>query len=98
MSLIERPRSGARSVSCGVESVTHRPLHDDHRTIEDLRTHPDQYVTVSQLAYYWRVSRKQIYKQIDAGLLSAIRLGPRAIRIHTDEAIHFEHTAKTSAS
>jgi excisionase family DNA binding protein len=64
--------------------------------LKDLRTHPTPYVTVSQMARYCRVSRKQIYKQIDAGLLRAIRLGPRAIRIHTDEAIHFEQRLKRS--
>jgi excisionase family DNA binding protein len=64
--------------------------------IEDLRTHPDQYVTVSQLARYWRISRAQIHKQIDAGTLTAMRLGPRLLRISTADAIRFEHTIKTS--
>jgi len=60
----------------------------------DLEKHPDPYVTTSDLAGYWRVSRKQIYKQIDAGTLRAIRLGPRLLRISTAEAIRFEHLAK----
>jgi len=60
----------------------------------DLQKHPDPYVTTSVLAVYWRVSRKQIYKQIDAGTLRAIRLGPRLLRISTAEAIRFEHLAK----
>jgi excisionase family DNA binding protein len=60
----------------------------------DLQKHPDPYVTTSDLAGYWRVSRKQIYKQIDAGTLRAIRLGPRLLRISTAEAIRFEHLAK----
>jgi len=68
----------------------------DGRTIEDLRTHPDQYVTVFQLARYWKVSRKQIYKQIDAGTLRAIRLGPRLLRISTADAIDFEDMASTT--
>jgi excisionase family DNA binding protein len=59
-----------------------------------LEKHPDPYVTTSDLAGYWRVSRKQIYKQIDAGTLRAIRLGPRLLRISTAEAIRFEHLAK----
>ena len=41
----------------------------DGRTIEDLRTHSEPYVTVSQLARYWRVSRKQVHKHIAAGTL-----------------------------
>jgi excisionase family DNA binding protein len=64
------------------------------RKIMDLQKHPDPYVTTSDLAGYWRVSRKQIYKQIDAGSLRAIRLGPRLLRISTAEAIRFEDLAK----
>jgi excisionase family DNA binding protein len=50
-------------------------------------------VTVSELAAYWLVGRKQIYKHIDAGLLPAIRLGPRLLRIRTADAIAFERRA-----
>jgi hypothetical protein len=64
------------------------------RKIIDLETHHERYVTTSGLAAYWRVSRKQIYKQIDAGTLVAIRLGPQLLRISTAEAIRFEETAK----
>jgi excisionase family DNA binding protein len=64
--------------------------------ITDLRTHAESYVTTSGLAEYWQVSRKQIYKQIDAGTLVAIRLGPRSLRISTAEAIRFEEIAKMS--
>ena len=59
----------------------------------DLQKHPDPYVTTSDLAGYWRVSRKQIYKQIDAGTLPAIRLGPRLLRIRTADARKFERLA-----
>jgi excisionase family DNA binding protein len=62
--------------------------------IRDLSNHPSSYVTTSELADYWLVSRKQIYKQIEAGTLKAIRLGPRLLRINTDEAREFERTAK----
>jgi hypothetical protein len=64
--------------------------------IMNLRTHSESYVTTSGLAEYWQVSRKQIYKQIDAGTLVAIRLGPRSLRIRTAEAIRFEEIAKMS--
>jgi hypothetical protein len=39
------------------------------------------------------VSRKQIYKQIAAGTLSAIRIGPRLWRLRTSEARRFERAA-----
>ena len=42
------------------------------------------------------VGRKQIYKQIEAGTLHAIRLGPRLLRIRTAEAARFERLAKMS--
>jgi excisionase family DNA binding protein len=66
------------------------------RKIVDLQRHTEPYVTTSDLADYWRVSRKQIYKQIEAGTLHAIRLGPRLLRISTAEAIRFEEMAKMS--
>ena len=61
--------------------------------VRDLAAHPLPYVTVAQLADYWLVGRKQIYKQIDAGTLPAIRLGPRLMRIRTVDAIEFERRA-----
>jgi len=61
--------------------------------LQDLQSHPQSYVTVAELAEYWLVGRKQIYKQIDAGTLPAIRLGPRLLRIRTADAIEFERCA-----
>jgi len=61
--------------------------------VRDLKTHPEPYVTVAELAEYWLVGRKQIYKQIEAGTLRAIKLGPRLLRIRTAEAIDFERRA-----
>jgi len=68
------------------------------RKIKDLRSHGEPWVAATDLADYWRVSRKQIYKQIDAGTLKAIRLGPRLLRISLAEAVRFEEDAKMSAS
>ena len=61
--------------------------------IQDLKTHTAPYVTVSELADYWLVSRKLIYKQIEAGTLHTIKLGPRLLRIRTAEALDFERRA-----
>jgi excisionase family DNA binding protein len=61
--------------------------------VRNLQEHPEPYVTVAELAAYWLVGRKQIYKQIDAGTLPAIRLGPRLMRIRTVDAIEFEGRA-----
>ena len=61
--------------------------------IINLATHAEKYVSVSQLADYWQVSRKQIYKQIDAGTLEAIRLGERLYRIRASAAFEFEKRA-----
>ena len=62
--------------------------------LQNLRSHREVYVTIGELAEYWLISRKQIYKQIDAGTLPAIRLGPRLLRIRTSDAIEFEQRAK----
>lgn len=64
------------------------------RKILSLKDHPTPFVTISELAQYWLVSRKQIYKQIDAGTLRAIRLGPRLLRVSKRDALEFEETAK----
>jgi excisionase family DNA binding protein len=67
-------------------------------TLHDLKSHPQPYVTVAELAAYWLVGRKQIYKQIDAGTLPAIRLGPRLFRIRTTDALEFERRANMTRS
>jgi excisionase family DNA binding protein len=64
------------------------------RRIKSLVEHTAPYVTTSELADYWMVSRKQIYKQIEAGTLKAIRLGPRLLRISKAAAVEFEELAK----
>lgn len=64
-----------------------------HMPVKDLQSHPEPYVTVAELAEYWLVGRKQIYKQIEAGTLPAIRLGPRLLRIRTADARAFERSA-----
>lgn len=61
--------------------------------LQDLQSHPEPHVTVAELAEYWLVGRKQIYKQIDAGTLPAVRLGPRLLRIRTADALEFERRA-----
>jgi excisionase family DNA binding protein len=61
--------------------------------VKDLQLHSEPYVTVGELAEYWLVGRKQIYKQIEAGTLPAIRLGPRLLRIRTADARAFERSA-----
>ena len=75
-------------------SITRQLPKDNKRTIlEDLETHTEAYVTIGELARYWHVSRQQIYKQIEAGTLPAIRLGPRLLRVATAEALKFERHA-----
>ena len=66
--------------------------------VKDLQSHTEPYVTVAELAEYWLVGRKQIYKQIDAGTLPAIRLGPRLLRIRTADAREFERRANMRPS
>jgi excisionase family DNA binding protein len=62
--------------------------------IEALSTHSKPFVTIRELAQYWGVSRHELYKQIDAGTLVAIRLGPRLYRIRTADALSFAVSAK----
>jgi excisionase family DNA binding protein len=70
--------------------------HGVTQRIKELRTHPDPYVTASELASYWGVSLKHIHKQVERGILEGVRLGPRHVRIRTMDAIYFEHMATMS--
>lgn len=63
-------------------------------SLVNLEGHGERYVTVAQLATYWQVSRRQVYKQIEAGTLEAIRLGPRLYRVSTAKALEFEERAQ----
>lgn len=50
--------------------------------ILDLATHPSPHVTVEELASYWNVSTKTIYRDIDKGALDVLRVGSgQSIRI-----------------
>ena len=64
--------------------------------IRNLTTHTAPYVSVAGLASYWRVNCQQLYKQIEAGTLPAIRLGPGIYRISTTAAREFEERARIS--
>ena len=76
-----------------------RPAKTGKRqSLQNLKSHQAAYVTIGELAQYWRISRKQIYKQIEAGTLSAIRLGPRLLRIRTVDAIDFERRANMQST
>jgi excisionase family DNA binding protein len=59
-------------------------------SIANLNVHASPYVTVDEVARYLHVSRRQILKQIQAGTLMAIRLGPRLYRIPVSAAREFE--------
>jgi excisionase family DNA binding protein len=58
--------------------------------VRDLASHDEPFVTTADLAEYWCVSKRHIHKQIEQGHLPAVRLGPRSLRISTDDAIEFE--------
>jgi excisionase family DNA binding protein len=59
-------------------------------TIKNLSSHPVTYVSVRDLASYWMVSRRQIYKYISSGELPAVRMSARCYRVSTRAAAEFE--------
>jgi excisionase family DNA binding protein len=61
--------------------------------IRNLSSHSAHYLTVGELAEYWAVSRQQIYKRIESGSLTAIRLGARIYRVPTESALEYERRA-----
>jgi len=54
--------------------------------IHDLDTYPRPFVTVEQLAAYWGVSRRTIYRDVEKGALPARRVGTRLLRIPIESA------------
>ena len=62
--------------------------------ILDLSSHPRPFVSVRELAQYWGISRHELYKQIDAGTLPAVRLGARLYRVRTADAVRFAISAR----
>ncbi len=53
--------------------------------IQNLETHAEPFVTVAELAAYWRVSERSLHYHVQKGALPATRVG-RTIRIRTEEA------------
>lgn len=74
-------------------TVTQSKNRANETRVRDLSSHEDPFVTTADLADYWCVSRRQIHKQIEQGHLPAIRLGPRSLRVPTQDAIAFERRA-----
>jgi excisionase family DNA binding protein len=66
--------------------------------IRDLSSHQARYVTIAELAEYWGVSRQQIYKRIDSGVLDAIQLGSRLVRVRTAAALEYERNARVGSA
>jgi excisionase family DNA binding protein len=66
--------------------------------IQNLATHAAPYVTVRELAEYWRVSQRQIRQRIATGHLSGLRLGPRICRISVASALAFERASAEESS
>lgn len=62
--------------------------------IQELSHHERPFVSVRELSDYWALTRHELYKQIDAGTLPVVRLGPRLYRIRTSDALEFAHSAR----
>ena len=61
--------------------------------IVDLDVHPYAFVTVAELACYWRLPTRAILDYVYAGTLEAIRFGPGVYRVRTKTALEFERRA-----
>ena len=65
--------------------------------IRDLQQHPEPLVTPDELAEYLKVSVDTIHRAIRSGDLPAIRVGPRLLRIRTEDARQFVRPAEAAA-
>lgn len=66
--------------------------------IRDLQKHADPMVTPDELAHYLKVSVDTIHRAIRSGELPAIRVGPRLLRIRTEDAQRFLRPAEAPTS
>jgi excisionase family DNA binding protein len=66
--------------------------------ILDLSTHPFAFVTVNELAKYWRVTSGLVREAIEAGELEAITFRGGKWRITTRAAIAFEQKARVKGT
>ena len=57
--------------------------------IRDLHDHPEPFVSPEQLAVHLNVSVDTIHRAIRTGALPAVRVGPRLLRVRTEDARQF---------
>jgi excisionase family DNA binding protein len=92
----ERELGGAGTCSGEAPGCRRQKVRARSKPTVDLRTCTEPYVTVSELARYWRVSVDTIYRDIKKGALTTYRVGSsRAIRISTAEARRYGRPAPT---
>jgi excisionase family DNA binding protein len=48
------------------------------------------WLSVAQLCHRWQLSRKTVYKFIDAGILPAWKVGPHLYRVAIEDVLRFE--------
>ena len=66
--------------------------------IVNLGSHPFVWVTVRELADYWRVSVACVLEQIASGGIEAIQIRPGIFRVRTDAAMDFEQRGRVNAA
>ena len=54
--------------------------------IVDLATHPEPYVTIADIAEYWQVHRRTVYRDVAKGALRPHYLPSGTIRIAIEDA------------
>src|SRR5688572_3597615 len=87
------PRGTAVALPAGLAAGPHAPWDPGPIArmppIRDINEHPDPFVTPDELATYLKVSLDTIHRAIRRGALAAVRVGPRLLRIRTEDARRF---------
>lgn len=83
------------SVQVGLPRMVNRRTSDDRRATT--REGPDRriedaFYTVEELAIRWKCHRRYVYKLIEARVLRAVKIGPRAVRVEHDERERYEES------
>jgi hypothetical protein len=66
--------------------------------IVDLAVHPYAYVTIAELAGYWRLPQSSVMAYVRAGHFEAIKFGAGIYRVRTRTALEFERRSIVPAT
>jgi excisionase family DNA binding protein len=86
-------RTGSSSPDGSSANARHEPTAPNK--VQDLRAHFGEFVTVAEVARYWHVSERTVYRHIEKGALRVIRIGPFGrLRLNIRDALNYGQASR----